>query len=53
MRDTLPVVKAIKLYKTDRAPGPDELYMETIKLFDEQGIDTLVRIFNAIHSTGR
>jgi len=46
------VVKAIKNSKIGKSPGPDQIHIEIIKLLEEENIDTLVRLFNKIYSTG-
>ncbi|VEN57771.1 unnamed protein product [Callosobruchus maculatus] len=46
------VIKAIKNSKAGKAPGPDQIHIEIIKLLEEEHIDTLVHLFNKVYSTG-
>lgn len=38
--------------KTGKAPVPDDMYMEIIKLFDHCSIDYMVSLFNDVYETG-
>lgn len=46
------VVHAIRLMKNGKAPGPDEMFSETLKLLNEESLDVVVSLFNNIYSTG-
>lgn len=46
------IKKAIHNSKNNKAPGPDEIPSEILKLLDERGITTLHKIFNIIYETG-
>lgn len=43
---------AIKTIKTGKAPGPDELPSEILKLVEDESMDTLVDLFNLIYKKG-
>ena len=44
---------AIKIAKNDKASGPDEIYAEYLKLFDDKSIGYLTELFNLIYNTGQ
>lgn len=46
------VINAIKTAKTGKAVGPDDIPSEILKLFMDENIPIVVRLFNAIYSTG-
>lgn len=46
------VLKAIKQSKQGKAVGPDEVYIEIIKLLNDENLDSLTEIFNNIYETG-
>lgn len=45
--------KAIHNLKNNKAPGPDEVPAELIKLLDDRGITVLHRFFNRMYETGQ
>lgn len=47
------IIKAIKQGKQGKAAGPDEIYIEIIKLLDEENIEVLVQMFNNIHESSQ
>jgi hypothetical protein len=47
------IVHAIKLLKSNKTPGPDDMYAETIKLLNEENLDIIVKLFNDIYDTGQ
>lgn len=47
------VWKAISNTKNGKAPGPDNIHSEFLKLLDEDGINWLTRIFNKIYKSGQ
>jgi len=46
------VEKAIKRLKNKKAPGPDNIHSEVLKLIDENGVCFLTELFNRIYDTG-
>lgn len=46
------VEEAIKKVKSGKSPGPDNIYIELIKLIDDKGIDNLTKLFNQIYMSG-
>ena len=46
------VLNAIKLSKSDKAPGPDNMLSETFHLISDQNITIITRLFNHIYDTG-
>lgn len=46
------VIYAIKSNKKGKAPGPDGITSDIMKLIDENNIIIYVDLFNAIHKTG-
>lgn len=46
------VIHAINLMKSNKAPGPDKMYAETIQLLKEENLEIIVRLFNDIYNTG-
>lgn len=47
------VVHSIKLMETNKVPGPDGMYTETIQLLKEENLDIIVRSFNNILDKGQ
>lgn len=47
------IIKAIKQGKQGKAAGPDEIYIEIIKLLDEENIEVLVQMFNNIYESSQ
>lgn len=47
------VENAIKLLKSNKSPGSDQIYPEVLKLINEENIDLFVILFNKIYDTGR
>jgi len=43
---------AIHRMKTDKAPGPDEIYTEMLVALDEEGVDLIWQICKKIYETG-
>lgn len=43
---------AIATTKIGKAPGPDDVYIEVIKLIEEQNLGILTRLFNNIYKNG-
>lgn len=43
---------AIKVAKSGKAVGPDDIHCEVLKLLDEQSITVMVELFNNIYRTG-
>lgn len=46
------VRKSAEQMKDGKAPGPDDLHAEFLKMLDEDGIKWLTKLFNYIYSTG-
>lgn len=46
------ILKAIKQSKQGKAADPDEVYIEVLKLLNDENIDALVEIFNNIYEIG-
>lgn len=46
------VQKAIDTAKNGKAVGPDKIPAEILKLFSEEGINTLTRLYNVVYDTG-
>ncbi|KAL0893269.1 hypothetical protein ABMA27_014867 [Loxostege sticticalis] len=46
------VIAAIRNAKTGRAPGPDEVMTELIKLIEEDDLEILISLFNKVYTTG-
>lgn len=46
------VKRALNCSKSGRAPGPDELHIETLKLLREQNLSVLTKLLNEIYSSG-
>ena len=46
------ILYAIKIAKSDKALGSDEINIEAIKLLEEENTDVLVKLFNNIYDTG-
>lgn len=44
---------AVKVAKLDKASGPDGITTEATKLLEDDNIDMLVTLFNAIYNIGR
>lgn len=44
---------AMKLMKNNKAPGPDDMYAETIHMLNENNMKKLVKLFNIIYDTGQ
>lgn len=47
------VIKAIRQSKTGKAPGPDDIHIEIIKLLNDDSIDVLIKLFNDIYESGQ
>lgn len=47
------VGQAIKAAKIGKSAGPDDVYSEVLKLFNDQSTDKLVSLFNAIYVSGK
>ena len=43
---------SIKLAKNGKAAGPDEVYADLLKLLNDEGVDMITKLFNAIYRTG-
>lgn len=46
------VINAIKMMKSNRASGPDEIPADIIKLIEEKHIGIIVDLYNTIYNTG-
>lgn len=46
------VEKAMARMKNGKACGPDEIPVEMLKLFNEEGMDHLIKLFNTIYESG-
>lgn len=44
---------ALKCAKSGKAPGPDDVYSESLKCLGDIGVRLLARLFNVIYDTGR
>lgn len=44
---------AIKTAKNNKAPGPDEVYAEYLKLVDGENLEKLTAFFNLVYDTGQ
>lgn len=47
------IERAIQTLKNNKAPGPDEIPAELIKLLDDKGVAVLRKLFNRIYETGQ
>lgn len=49
---TSEIAHAIKLAKTQKAPGPDDTYVEMLKLLNDDGIKLLTQLINKTYESG-
>ncbi|XP_072933758.1 uncharacterized protein [Epargyreus clarus] len=47
------VRKALLKAKTGRAAGPDNVYIEVLKLVEEENLDALTKLMNLVYDTGQ